>query len=68
MLYLIKDKEDRLQTTNNRIKIWGAELNKELSTEELQRAQKHLKRFSKSLVISKMQIKTTLNSTLHQLE
>ena len=46
--------------SNNPIKKWGSELNKEFSPEEYQRAEKHLKKCSASLIISKMQIKTTL--------
>jgi hypothetical protein len=42
------------------IKKWGTELNKEFSTEEYRRAEKHLKKCSTSLIIREMQIKTTL--------
>jgi hypothetical protein len=52
------------RTPNNTIKKWGTELNKELSTEEYQMAEKHLKKSSTSLIIRKMQIKTTLRSHL----
>ena len=46
--------------SNNTIKKWGSELNKEFSTEEYQRAEKHFKNCSKSLIIREMQINTTL--------
>jgi DNA-binding transcriptional regulator GbsR (MarR family) len=46
--------------SNNPIKKWGTEINKEFSTEEYQRAEKHLKKYSTSLIIREMEIKTTL--------
>jgi hypothetical protein len=46
--------------SNNSIKKWGSELNKEFSTEEHRMAEKYLKKCSASLVIREMQIKTSL--------
>jgi hypothetical protein len=45
---------------NNSIKKWGTELNKEFSTEEYRMAEKNLKKCSTSLIITEIQIKTTL--------
>jgi hypothetical protein len=46
--------------SNNPIEKCGTELNKDFSTEEYQMAEKHLKKCSASLIISKMKNKTTL--------
>jgi hypothetical protein len=46
--------------SNNTIKKWGSELNKEFSPEEQRMAEKHLKKCSASLIIREMQINTTL--------